>query len=522
MPKRPSLKINAISNWTSLFVHIAVGFYLTPFIIAHLGQSGYGIWVLVGSFIGYYGLLTLGVGSAITRYIARYSAQNDAINLNKTANTALVMFSITGLLAIIVSFLVAEPLARFFKVDPEHFAEFKRIVWILGIATGLSFPGGVFSAVITARERFVLANVVHIATTLLRTGLTVAILQAGYGLSGIVYPTLAAAVFSIVAFIVLAKRIVPEFHIRPRLASFAVLKMLLVYGGFTVIIAVADILRLQLDSVVIGRMVGLPEVGVYGVAALLIHYMLKLVVSGMGVLTPRFAALDGTDDRQELQITFLRSLSVSSFIACGAGVMALLFGGSFLSLWVGKEFGAAIPVLMVLATSYMLALSQTPGIGLMYALNKHRYYAAVTIVEAIANVALSILLAPRYGIFGVAMGTAIPMTVVKIFIQPIYVSRLVALRLRDYVKAIAPAFLITITMVSAFYFAPRYWKVDSIEISTYFELSVAMASAGLIYFLLNFCFSPNVRRLALSLLPKSRAIKGGGFKSEVQQFDDDA
>jgi O-antigen/teichoic acid export membrane protein len=143
MSKRPSLKINAISNWASLLVHIMVGFFLTPFIISHLGQNGYGIWTLVGSFIGYYGLLNLGVGSAITRYIARYSAQNDIKNLNDVANTALAMFCVTGLLAVIISFFVAEPLALFFKVTPEHFIEFKRIVWVLGISTGLSFPSGV-------------------------------------------------------------------------------------------------------------------------------------------------------------------------------------------------------------------------------------------------------------------------------------------------------------------------------------------------------------------------------------------
>ena len=91
MKKRPSLKINSISNYASLFVQIAVGFFLTPFIISHLGQTGYGIWVLVGSFVGYYGLLNLGVSSAIVRYIARYSAQKNTSSLNETANTALVM-----------------------------------------------------------------------------------------------------------------------------------------------------------------------------------------------------------------------------------------------------------------------------------------------------------------------------------------------------------------------------------------------------------------------------------------------
>ncbi|MDH3360559.1 MAG: hypothetical protein OEL55_06775, partial [Desulfobulbaceae bacterium] len=65
--RKPSLKINAASNWIAMVIQILIGFFLTPFVISHLGQSGYGIWVLIGSFIGYYGLLNLGVGAAVTR-----------------------------------------------------------------------------------------------------------------------------------------------------------------------------------------------------------------------------------------------------------------------------------------------------------------------------------------------------------------------------------------------------------------------------------------------------------------------
>ena len=499
MKKKPSLKINAISNWASLFVHIAVGFFLTPFVISHLGQGGYGIWVLVGSFIGYYGLLNMGVGSAITRYIARYSSQKDFESLNETANTALVMFSITGFLAIVISFLVAEPLSQFFKVTPEHFEEFKHIVWVLGISTGLSFPSGVFAAMIVARERYVAVNIINCVAILLRTGLTVAILLAGYGLAGIAYPTLAATVFSFIAFMIISKGVVPEFHIRPNVANFAVLKTLLIYGGFTTIITMSDILRFQIDSIVIGRMIGMSEVGIFGVAALLVQYMLRVVVSGMSVLTPRFAALDGTENRQKLKETFMRSLSISSFIACGVGMTALLFGRSFIFLWVGRDFDATVPVLWILAVSWSLDLAQHPGIGLMYALNKHRYYAVATVVEAVVNVLLSILLARKYGIIGVAMGTAISMAIVKIFVQPVYVSRIAETCLRSYIKALLPAFFVSGILVAVCNILYRFFEI-SFEIDSYLNLALSVGFLLVVYFGGNLFFSSKIRRLTFSFI----------------------
>lgn len=451
MKQKKSLKINAISNWITLVVHIAIGFVLTPFIIGKLGKTGYGIWTLVGSFIGYYGLLNLGVGSAVTRYIARYSARDDAEGLNETANTALMMFSLTCLLAIGISVAIAGPLTVFFKVQPEHCAEFKRIVWILGLSTGLSFPSGLFAAMVAAREHYVAANIINVSVALLRSGLTVVILLAGYGLAGIAYPTLTATVISLVAFTILAKRIVPEFHVRFRTVRLATLKTLLLYGTFTTVISVADILRTQIDSLVIGRMVGMAEVGVYSVAAMLLRYLIRSICSGLGVLTPRFAALDGKGDCAQARRLLRRGIAVSAFLAFGGFMMAVVFGNWFILWWVGPEFTDAVTVLWILSLSSVFAIAQNPAIGFMYAVNKHKYYAAVTIVEAIANLGLSILFVYKYGMIGVALGTMVSMLVVKVLAMPLYVSRVAGITIREYVAPIIPPAIIGSSIVALTY-----------------------------------------------------------------------
>ena len=432
--RKPSLKINALSNWAALGVNIVVGFLLTPFIISHLGKTGYGIWILIGSFIGYYGLLNLGVGSAIMRYVARYAGQGDEKSLNETASTAMAMFCCTGVLAIAASFFLAGPLARFFEVEPKHFDDFRYVVWIIGLATGLSFPGNVFGAIVAAYERFVVVNFVRVATALVRAGLVVIFLLYGMDMPGVALAALGSQLFALIANFLLCRHFTPLVQVKLAFAKLRVLRKLIVYGGITTIIVVADIMRISLDRVVIGKMVGMAEVGIYGIAALIIQYMLHLVTTGMRVLTPRFAALDGAKEHTRLQSLFLRSLPVSALLAFGASMLTIIFGARFITWWVGEEFAGAIPVLWIIAAAYAFALSQNPSIGLMYALNKHRYYAVATMIEAIANVTLSILLVSRYGIIGVALGTAIPMLIIKVLVMPIYVSRVVGVSILSYAK----------------------------------------------------------------------------------------
>ncbi|MHC4212019.1 MAG: oligosaccharide flippase family protein [Planctomycetota bacterium] len=450
-PRRPSLKINAVSNWFVLALNIIAGLLLTPFIVSHLGKSGYGIWTFIGSFIGYYGLLNLGVGAAITRYVARYAGRGDDKSLNETASTAMAMFCCTGVLAIAISFLFAEPLARYFHVAPEYFNDFKYVVWILGLATGLSFPGNVFGTIVIAHERFVAANSAKVLTLLTRTGLTVIMLLCDKGLVGVAYATLFGIIVNVVANLFVCRYFAPGVRINFGMVKWRVLRMLLVYSVVTTVIVIADLTRINLDSFVIGKFIGMSGVGVYGIAAVLIRYMLRLIVTGTGVLTPRFARIDGEGNYEELRNLFLRSLAVSALFSFGVGMLAILFGGRFIVIWVGEEFAGAIPVLWILAGAYAFGLSQSPAIGLTYALNKHRFYAVATIIEAIANLILSIVLVTKFGIIGVALGTAIPMLIVKVFVQPIYVSRIIGISVYSYLKRMIIPFMVAIAIIAANY-----------------------------------------------------------------------
>lgn len=452
-PRKPSLVINAFSNYASLGLNIIVGFLLTPFIINHIGKTGYGIWTLIASLIGYYGLVNLGVRSAITRYVALYAGQGNRNKLNTTASTAMAMFGSTCTVVIVVSFLIAPMLAEFFKIPTEHFDEFKYMVWLLGIATGLSFPSSVFSAIIIAHERFVPRNYVIIATTLIRAGLVVCLLISGYGLIGVAFATLGSQLFGLTANYLIFKYFATGVRIRLSHVRWHFLRKLVVYGSITTVITIADHVRMNVDSLVIGKWLSMDAVGVYGIAALLTRYMGLMVTTGMGVLMPRFTALHASNDDEKIKEIFVKSLRVSAFLAFGSSMLAIIFGGQFITLWVGKDFADSTIVLWILSFSFAFALSQTPGIGLMYALKKHRFYAIATTIEAIANIALSILLVSEYGIIGVALGTAIPMLIVKILVQPVYVSKIINITILEYAKPIGiPLMISSVIVIIAYIF----------------------------------------------------------------------
>ncbi len=56
---------NVLANWLGLGTTMVVGFLLTPFILHKLGDTAFGLWVLLTTFTGYYGLLDLGLRNSI-------------------------------------------------------------------------------------------------------------------------------------------------------------------------------------------------------------------------------------------------------------------------------------------------------------------------------------------------------------------------------------------------------------------------------------------------------------------------
>jgi O-antigen/teichoic acid export membrane protein len=501
--RAPSLRINAVSSWASLGANIIVGLSLTPVVISYLGKTHYGIWTLVGSFIGYYGLLNCGIGSAIIRYVARYAAARDDRSLNETVSTAFSMFTCTGVLAVVLSFLCAGPLAGFFRVSPEHTEDFKHVIWIIGFSTGVSFPGSIFGGVVTAYEKFIAVNFCNIGSTCIRAILTVLFLRQGFGLPGMAWALFISTLMGIGANAFLFRVYAPEIRIRFSLARKKILRQLLLYGGATTVIVIGDLIRSNLDSFVVAKWVGITEVGVYGIALLMVRYIVRLVATGMGVLTPRFAGLDGMGDRAKLQELFKQTLAVSSLLAFGGGALVFLFGGKFIALWVGEGFSESAIILQILVISSAFAVAQNPSIGLLYALNKHHYYAAATIIEAVGNLLLSIFLASRYGMVGVALGTLIPMMLIKVFVMPVYVSRIVGIEVLSYLRPmLAPALVASGMCLLVHSLVPmaRY-------LSGLIQLIVAGGITGGLY--LTACYltmNKHDRVLVVSLMPKGRAF----------------
>src|SRR5882757_6276142 len=110
---------NISSSWFSLGINIVTGIFLSPFILHHLGDTAFGVWVLIFSVAGYYGLFDLGIRSSVVRYVSKFTATGESDKLNRLVNTSLWSYTLIGAVAMLITFVASSYVGSIFRIPPE-------------------------------------------------------------------------------------------------------------------------------------------------------------------------------------------------------------------------------------------------------------------------------------------------------------------------------------------------------------------------------------------------------------------
>ena len=157
-----------------------------------------------------------------------------------------------------------------------------------------------------------------------------------------------------------------------------------------------------------------------------------------------------------------------------------------------KEFIQSATIFYILIFSFSVSLAGFPGISLFYAKNKHLTFAKMTLVEAMINFALSIILVMKIGFIGAAISTAITLLLSKLFIQPYFVCKMANIPMVDYYKQIVtPYFAGGVIVIVAFYSGFLGENICSFPFMVMGGLILMAAYYWLMWLLLILCKSPN-------------------------------
>ena len=408
---------NVGSNWVLNGVQILVFLIISPFIVESLGKGPNGAWVTIVSLTGFLNLLILGVPVASVRFIAEHAGRGDPARMNEAISTCLGILAALGAAALGVGAALFGVLELAYlrseswgELAAARADEIRLAYAIVVVHVSLAFVGKLPQGIFDAYRDFVPKNLVLAAGFLLKLALVIGFLSWDASLALLALVLLCTTVFEFIAALLVLKRRHPE--VRFGLASFqrGLVGRVLSFSLFAMLLNVGARLAFQADALVIGKLVDDGAVTVYDIGNKIFDPLVNVVLAIAVVVMPQTTALVHEGKRDRLEDILLKWSKITLSLVLVVATYMLVLGPRFLGWWFEGEYeetsGRVLRILMASFVLYLpvrgVALPMLMGIG------KPGVPAFAMLAMGVLNVALSVSLVPRYGLAGVAFGTALP------------------------------------------------------------------------------------------------------------------
>lgn len=406
---RLSFLLGAATNWLAFAATLAVAFFLTPFLLGHLGKPRYDVWCVVESVLAYFTLLDMGVAACLVRAVAGRNAAADADGLNRMASSCLALFVAAGGVSVAVGVPVLFALSGTLsaKADGDPGVLPFMLLMLANVAVGL--PLSVFPSVLDGLERYTAKSVVRLAALAARTGGMVYAVTAFGGLFPLAVVYTVVTLLEHAALALLCRRFLPALQFRWRHVDRATLKQVKTYSVDAFLAMLAGRVTVQTGAVLIGLLLPSGQVTFFATASRLVEYGKSLLRTVTATLTPNVSALEARGDHAAVRRLFLTATRWMLYLAVPIQVGLIFFGRPFLARWVGEEFvEGSFPAVVVLGGTLAVGVAQSAASRILYGLGRLRWFARAAIGEAVLNLLLTAVLIGPLGVVGVSIAVAVP------------------------------------------------------------------------------------------------------------------
>jgi O-antigen/teichoic acid export membrane protein len=489
----PKVVRNVITNWAGSFSSLLIAFFLSPFVVHHLGATAYGAWVLIMSVTGYLGLLDLGVRGTVTRYIARFHTQDKHEEASRLVSTALVIFTLLGALAFVTCVVIASVSPKLFHVPENSEKTFQTVLILAGATIASTLISNVFGATIVGLQRFEVENAIDVSANILRAFAILLALAHGKGLIALAIIHLAFCVATGLTYAWMSWRLYPQLSVRYILSDRTNARLIVSFGGTLFVLQASTFLILYTDAVVISAFLPVAMVTFFTIASNLVASCRSLINGISFAIPPLASSLDAGGNRDKIKLIALMGPRYATMLVLPIVITFVLRGKTFIGLWMGPDYAdTSSRVLQVLSVALFFGAANQVTTAMMWGINKHRPVALANLAEGVLNLALSIGLVRWMGIVGVAWGTALPTLATSLVFWPLYMRRVFEIPFSQYVSstwgrpvvAAIPFALISL-IIDKVWEAPTLWVY-------FFQVVMALPVAALPFWLV--CFSQTERR----------------------------
>jgi O-antigen/teichoic acid export membrane protein len=405
---------NTFFNFLGRFWSFAATIVLTPFILGHLSDSEFGVWVILSVLLTSTGLLDLGLGSSFVKFISAYYTLEDFEKINRVLFSGLIFYALHGAI-LLVAGLAIRPL--FLSVfDLSAIGGVSNAYLYVLVACIIGNFGMMFSSVFRGVQRMDKANAVDMTMSVLNVVGTVVVLVAHLGLQGLALNAIANAILYVAISWYAVRRAIPAVSLSFQFDG-QLLKEMFKYGSQILVSRVGGLACFQLDKLIAARFLGVASVKFYEVSARMATLMRALPLLMMSAIIPAASELGVRNEKAKIIRTYVMTSKYVALITIGLVGFIALEADSIFRLWLGDRFDVrSVMILQILAIGYGANVLGGAASQIGAGVGRPEFDMKSTILLSVLSPILGIALVQRFGAPGAAAGTAIALIVSAVYL----------------------------------------------------------------------------------------------------------
>lgn len=482
--EKNQLKIGVVLNYINLILGNLIPIFYTPIMLRLLGQNEYGLYKLSSGITGYLSLITLGMGTAITRYLIKYRVKNDNEGEEKILGLFMIIFQIISILTFLIGILVIINLPLFYgnSLDINQLNTMKLIVFILVLNMSISFMLTPYTSVINAHEKFIFMQSINIISVVILPIANLVVLYFGYKSIGLALVSMSTTIIINICNLVYVKKYLNINAIYKNL-PLNLLKEIFCFSFWIFIANVVAQLYSTTDTLMIGTIPKLATSGIaiYNVGMTFVNIVGMLSGGLSGVLAPKTNRLV-FEGKNEYEITnFAISIGrIQGYISLLITTGFIVFGKQFIFFYAGPNYINAYWVAICVMLPNFIPTVETVFLNVIIAQNKHKFRSFVYFGIAVINVIGTWLVLDKYGIVGAAFVTGAALFIGSGIVINIYYWKYIKIDIPRFWKNIMPIIIIPLLLCTLGIVIFKY-----IDIYNPIKLILSIILYTIIYILLN-------------------------------------
>ncbi|MBI9041546.1 oligosaccharide flippase family protein [Lutibacter sp.] len=455
------LKKGALLSYFTIFLTNIIGLVLTPFIIRSIGDAEYGLYTLIGAFVGYISVLDFGLNNTIIRFVAKYRAEKDKKGEENFLAITMLIYVVISVVIAIIGIILYFNLDVLFSnsLTLDEIAKAKVMFIILIFNLVITLPGGAFTAICSGYEHFVFPRTINIIRYIVRSVLVVGLLLYGGDAIGLV---VLDTIMNVLVIVFNGYYVFKKLKVTFKLYEFQLplVKEIFSYSVWIFIYALVYKMQWNAGQVVLGMNTDTVTVAIYAVGIMLGGYYGAFAGAINGLLVPKATQMSvqkrsGTEYTNEM----IKIGRLNSFLLFFILNGFILFGKDFINLWLGESYINSWYIALCIMIVMSLPLIQAFGNSILEAKKKNRFKSVLSLTTVALGVFIGFYFSKIYGVFGVILPLVLAMgfnSLIMIF----YYKKIFGLKIRQFfINTLGKIFLITSVLGIISYFIIIYFPI---------------------------------------------------------------